>query len=130
MRTNRWLLWRLALVAGVGFAASHADAQPPTAAHGKALFQSRCGMCHAGAPDDGDGGVGPSLKGVVGRRAAVAPGYAYTAALRGSGLVWTRPNLDRFLSGPGKMVPGTAMPIAIPSPKDRADIIGYLATVK
>ena len=42
---------------------------------GKALFQSRCGMCHTAAVGDGDGGQGPPLKGVVGRKAASAPGF-------------------------------------------------------
>jgi cytochrome c2 len=100
------------------------------AAQGKVLFQERCGLCHTAAPDDGDGGQGPALAGVVGRKAGSAAGFHYTQALRTSGRVWTPAALDIFLAAPSKDVPGTNMPVATPSPKDRADLIAYLATVK
>jgi len=99
-------------------------------AHGQLLFQQRCGLCHTAGPEDGDGGQGPPLAGVVGRPAASAPNFSYTAALKASGKVWTPQALDRFLTAPGKDVPGTAMPLSTPSPKDRADLIAYLSTVK
>lgn len=99
-------------------------------AHGKALFQERCGLCHTAAPDDGDGGQGPALGRVVGRKAASAAGFHYTQALSKSGRVWSPAALDVFLAAPTKDVPGTNMPVATPSPKDRADLIAYLATVK
>jgi cytochrome c len=41
--------------------------------------------------------------------------------------VWNRGNLDRFLSGPSKLVPGTRMAILVPDPQQRAAIIDYLA---
>jgi cytochrome c len=49
--------------------------------------------------------------------------------LEASGKVWTPQALDRFLTAPGKVVPGTAMPLSTPSAKDRADLIAYLSTV-
>lgn len=111
-----------------GAASAQGSAGDP--GHGKELFQERCGICHTAAPDDGDGGQGPPLKGVVGRKAAAVAGFNYTAALRKSGKVWTRPALDHFLAGPRADVPGTAMPVSVTNPKDRADLIAYLATVK
>ncbi len=99
-------------------------------AHGQLLFQQRCGLCHTAGPQDGDGGQGPPLAGVVGRPAASAPTFGYSDALKASGKVWTPQALDLFLTAPGKDVPGTAMPIKTPSPKDRADLIAYLSTVK
>jgi cytochrome c2 len=98
--------------------------------HGQMLFQQRCGLCHTAGPQDGDGGQGPPLAGVVGRRAGATPDFNYTAALKRSRKIWTPEALDRFLAAPGKDVPGTAMPISTPSAKDRADLIAYLATVK
>ena len=129
------MTWTLGAALALGLvvlSAQAAVAQAPggDAAHGKALFQERCGLCHTAAPDDGDGGQGPPLKGVVGRKAASAPGFGYTAALRASSLVWTPPTLDRFLTAPGKLVPGTNMPVSTPSAGERADLIAYLATVK
>jgi len=96
---------------------------------GQRLFQQRCGLCHTAGPDDGDGGQGPPLAGVVGRRAGTAPNFNFTAALTQSAKIWTPAELDRFLAAPGKDIPGTAMPISTPSSKDRADLIAYLATV-
>ena len=128
MRTRQILVLGLALAALAG----RASAQAPggDAARGKALFQERCGLCHTAAPDDGDGGQGPALAGVVGRKAASVAGFHYTQALSKSGRVWTPAALDVFLTAPSKDVPGTNMPVATASAKDRADLIAYLATVK
>ncbi len=93
---------------------------------GNDVFQDRCSMCHL---DEGQG-QGPNLKGVVGRKAGALPGFAFTSAMTGSNLVWTPANLDRLLQGPAKLVPGTTMPMTVPSPEDRADLIAYLATLK
>ncbi|MGI8841576.1 MAG: c-type cytochrome [Caulobacteraceae bacterium] len=94
------------------------------AAAGAALFEDRCAMCHVAAAG---GGQGPSLVGVVGRKAGTAAGFHYTAALKGWGRVWTAAELDRFLTGPAKDVPGTAMAVAIHDPRQRADLIAFLA---
>lgn len=95
------------------------------AANGARLYQS-CMGCHSLGEND----VGPKHRGVVGRRAGSVAGYAYSPALKRSGLVWTPANLDRWLSGPQKLVPGTKMFFSIPKPRDRADIIAYLARQK
>ena len=100
------------------------------AVHGKRLFQDRCGLCHVGAPGDGDGGQGPNLNGVVGRRAGSLAGFNYTSALKGYGKTWTPELVQTFLAGPGKLVPGTAMPVMVSAAKDRADLVAYLATLK
>lgn len=92
-------------------------------AAGEDLYLDRCVFCHV--PEGG--GQGPSLIGVQGRKAASAPGFAYSAALKASGLTWTAVDLDRFLADPAVAVPGTAMPIKVPDARQRADIIAYLA---
>jgi len=117
------------MASSVATASALAQAPDGDPAHGQRLFQQRCGLCHTAGPDDGDGGQGPPLAGVVGRRAGSAPNFNFTAALTASGKIWTPAALDRFLAAPGKDVPGTAMPISTPSAKDRADLIAYLATV-
>jgi cytochrome c2 len=106
-------------------AASAADVQ-----QGRAIFREQCGLCHTGGPGDGDGGQGPNLNGVVGRMAGSLPGFPYTPALKASGLVWTPENLDRFLTDPSKLVPGTAMPVSISDPKARQNVVGYLETLR
>ncbi|MEW6596456.1 MAG: c-type cytochrome [Pseudomonadota bacterium] len=124
----------LACLAGVAAfalaAASSAVAAGEPFAHGdpvagKIAYQA-CMGCHA--IDDND--VGPKHRGVVGRAAASVPGYAYSTALKASGIVWTPAMIDRWLQGPQKLVPGAKMFFSIPNPKQRADIIAYLATQK
>jgi cytochrome c len=111
------------LAGAVALLATHALAQ---GAPGAETFEDRCAMCHVA----GGGGQGPSLTGVVGRRAASLPGFSYTSALKASGLTWTPANLDRFLTNPGAMVPGTAMVVRINDATQRAELIRYLATQK
>jgi cytochrome c2 len=90
------------------------------------VFQDRCASCHVAA----GGGQGPSLNGVVGRKAAAIAAFHYSPALRASGLTWTPATLDRFLQGPGKAVPGTPMSAVVAGAKDRADLILYLQTLR
>ena len=114
------------LVVGAGIAAKAAEgvAAAGDAAAGEELFLDRCVTCHIAE----GGGQGPSLSGVFGRKAGVQPDFAYSAAIRASGLTWTGPELDRFLANPVKAIPGTAMPITVPDAKERADLVAYFAS--
>jgi len=71
--------------------------------------------------------VGPRHRAVVGRAAGAVEGYAYSPALKQSGLVWDAANLDRWLTNPQALVPGAKMFFAMPNATDRADVIAYLA---
>jgi cytochrome c len=99
-----------------------------TAANGEALFRQRCQVCHsivAAKP----AGVGPNLRGVVGRKAAAAA-FNYSNAMQQSKITWTGANLDRYLTAPTKMVPGTRMVIAVTDAAQRAALIKYLSQTK
>ncbi len=118
---------RTAALAAVAALAAAPAALAQSAAQGAAVYQDRCVSCHAlnGV------GQGPSLVGIVGRKAGTLPGYGgYSDALKASGLMWTQANIDRFLQGPTKLVPGTAMRAMVANSGDRADLIAYLATLK
>ena len=107
--------------------AGAANAQTGDAAHGKTLFDQRCSVCHSTSADDPS--EGPSLGGVVGRKAGSEPHFTgYSKALQASGLTWTPANLSTFITAPGTMVPGTMMVITLGQQQDRDDIIAYLAT--
>ena len=98
------------------------------AVHGETVF-AQCQICHSVTP--GKNMIGPSLHGVVGRKAATEAGYSYSSAMKQSGLVWTPAALAKFLTAPMTDVPGTHMTFAgLSSAKDRADVIAYLATQK
>ena len=90
------------------------------------LLSFACQACHsltAGA----DHRVGPNLHRVFGRRAAAAPGYDYSDALRATDLVWTPEALDAWLSDPAGFVPGTTMTFTgYQSGRDRRDLIAFL----
>jgi cytochrome c len=94
----------LAALVGVTLLGVTAPAVAQDAAKGADVYQDRCSACHVlnGI------GQGPSLVGVVGRKAASLQGFNYSDAMKASGLTWTPANLDRFLSGPTKLVPGHA----------------------
>lgn len=103
-------------------------AAAPAKPDGAVLFKQRCQLCHqavAGKPSP----LGPNLAGVEGRKAGIAK-FAYSPALKASAVVWTRPNLDRFLTAPTKMVPGTRMVIAVSDPAQRAAIVEFLSKAK
>lgn len=88
----------------------------------------QCKTCHAIEP--GRHMIGPSLAGVHGKPAASATGYAYSAAMKGSGLTWDDATLERFLDAPMKTVPGTKMVYpGLKDPAKRAELIAYLKTI-
>jgi len=110
-------------------------AQPaPTgdAGRGKIYFQTSCAVCHTTSLGPGNTVIvkqGPSLAGVVGRRAGTGIGFNYTKALSDSGVVWEATALDRFLVNPLAAVPGTTMPMPVPEATNRLDVIAYLSTL-
>lgn len=86
---------------------------------------AQCAACHSTEP--GKTLFGPSLAGVAGRKAGSLPGYAFSDALKNSGLVWNAATLDRWLTSPQKTVPGTRMPFSgIKDPSVRKTVIEYL----
>ena len=93
---------------------------------GEAVFKRNCSICHS--LDPGKNKVGPSLAGVVGRRAGAVPDFNYSSANTASGIVWTKEKLDEYLTDPQKMVPSTLMLFpGLKNPDDRQAVIAYLA---
>ena len=100
---------------------STANAAPP------ASFTA-CASCHA---SDGTNGLGPTAKGLYGRKAGTAKGFAYSAAMKKAGVTWDDKSLDVFITDPQKAIPGNVMPFpGVADEKKRAEIIDYLKTVK
>ena len=116
------LIAALALSSGATLATAMLEGDP---ARGKILYQG-CMDCHSIDKDD----VGPRHRGVVGRRAGSIAGFGYSKALKNSGLVWDETMLDRWLTDPSALVPGTRMFYQVDKPQDRADIFAYLKEQK
>src|SRR5215472_3108838 len=108
----------LLLVAGT---AAAADAE-----HGKALFQT-CAACHTDRPD----ALGPSLKGVVGRKSAALEDFRYSNPMKRANLVWDEANLRAYISDPQSKVKGNRMPFGgVAEPSEADDLVAYLRTYK
>ena len=111
------------LLAGSTTAALAAD---PAA--GEKIFKTQCGICHAVAA--GENRIGPTLFGVVGRRAGSVPGFNYTADHKKLDITWDAAILDKYLTNPRAMVPDTSMIYAgLKNDAERADLIAYLETL-
>jgi cytochrome c len=92
---------------------------------GEALFEKRCSNCHE--LDEHD--RGPALRDVYGRIAGHEPGFRYSQALSSRFFNWDEANLDIWLQGPGRMVPGARMRVHVTAPAERTAIIAYLKSV-
>ena len=114
-------------VAAVACLADQAIAQ--SISDGASYFGGHCQMCHTNTLGDRNG-VGPNLFGVGNRKAGTAPNFTYSSALKNSKLAWTQKNLDKFLTQPNAMVPGTMMVVSIPDAHDRQALVAYLMSLK
>lgn len=109
------------LGAALANAASAADA-----AHGKELFAT-CAACHSEKPD----AIGPSLKGVYGRKSGSLPDFRYSNAMLRANLVWDDANLHAYLKDPQAKVRGNRMPFGgLANDSDIDDVIAYLKDYK
>lgn len=100
----------------------------PAAGQAPASF-GQCVSCHA--VKAGVNGVGPTMFGVFGRKAAAEPGYPYSDQLKAANLTWDEATLDKWLTGPMQMVPGTKMVFpGMPDAAKRKEVIDYLKTLK
>jgi cytochrome c len=91
---------------------------------GKALFERRCGGCHALDRDK----EGPRLGGVYGRTAGAIDSFHYSDALKNARIVWTEGTLARWLTDTEKLVPNNDMSFQVRSADERSAIIAYLKT--
>lgn len=122
LRRHTLLGAALALGAAGLTPAAHAG---PDAVRGEQIY-ARCAACHALTYDR----VGPRHCGLLGRRAGSVAGFAYTPAMKKSGLVWDEETLKRFLAKPLAVVPGSSMTYdGIPAARDRDDLVAYLKAV-
>jgi cytochrome c len=103
------------------FPAGAADAE-----HGREVFHA-CIACHTEKPE----ALGPSLKGVFGRKAAALEDYRYSNPMKRANLVWDETNLRDYIADPQTKVKGNRMPFGgLNKPEDIDDVIAFLKTYK
>ncbi|KAB2939459.1 MAG: c-type cytochrome [Hyphomicrobium sp.] len=97
---------------------------------GKVAFNNACRTCHSFKA--GDNRLGPTLHGVVGRKAGSIEGFQFSAAMKSSGITWDESNLDKFIANPDTVVHGNAMkPFGgVADASEREKIVEYLKTLK
>jgi cytochrome c len=121
-------LFHLALGASLVTVCASVPAQGNVLDVGKKAY-AECTACHA--VEKGSNGVGPTLFGVVGSRAAEVDGFRFSGPMKRSGIVWTAENLDKYLADPQTVIPGNRMPYSgMPDAGMRAALIRYLETLK
>lgn len=89
-----------------------------------------CSACHKvdkGAPNT----IGPNLWGIGNTKAGAVPGFAFSPAMKGSKVKWTRANLIAFIQEPRKTIPGNRMPFGgLKNPASAAVIADYILSLK
>lgn len=105
-----------------------ASAVAQDASRGEAVFK-RCRACHAIGPA-AQNKAGPALTGIVGRKAASAPEFNYSDAMKeagGAGLVWTDAKLAQYLAAPDAFLPNNVMAFpGVKNPGEVNDLIAFL----
>lgn len=96
-------------------------------AAGQEIFK-KCSACHSA--DGSKNTFGPSLVGVIDRKAASLPRFAYSDALKESGLTWTEANIRRWVAGNDILVPGTRMRhVQITDKAEQDYLLAYLKSL-
>ena len=97
---------------------------------GRRIFERRCQTCHGGGAVPPDVPIGPNLVGIFGRQAGSGASGVHSRAVAESGTVWTRSSLRRFLSEPGREIPGAIMPVQVQDSRELDDLLNYLQTLR
>jgi len=120
-----------ALAVSFAAAAFAGTAYAGDAAEGAQVFKQMCSTCHTIQKGAGNGALGPNLFGVAGRKAGMAPNFAYSPALKNSGIVWTNDKLTAWVQNPQKLVPGAKMIlIRTPNAEQAKDVVAFIDTKK
>ena len=105
-------------------AMSGGSAQAGDASKGKKVFK-KCKACHS--VKAGKKKVGPTLHGIMGKKAAQMKKFKYSKAMKKSGVTWDEATLDKFLTKPKKFMKGTKMSFGgLKKKKDRDNVIAYI----
>ena len=115
-----------AAAAVVLIAVATTPAAAADAAHGKVVFQT-CAACHSDKPD----AIGPSLRGVYGRKSAALQDFRYSNAMMRAGLTWDDADLKAYIKDPQAKVKGNRMPFGgLSNAADIDDVIAFLKDYK
>ncbi len=110
---------------------------PPLAAPAKPVVEltpvqrgakvyAKCRACHT-LEQDGRNKVGPNLWGVYGSQAGSKEGFAYSKAMKASGIIWDEATMDAYLKRPSSYMPGNRMTfIGLKKQEDRDAVQAFI----
>ena len=109
------------------------------AAEGEKVYKKRCVACHT--LEEGKNRVGPSLHGIFGRQAGLAPKYKYSKSYVSAGengLEWTTETLLEYLADPKKYMreitgnkkAKSKMTFKLKKKEDREHVAAYLESLQ
>lgn len=94
-------------------------------AEGQKVY-NKCKICHT-IDKGGKNLVGPNLHGILGRKAATVPGFAYSKSLADMNVTWDEATLAQYLADPRKFNPGSKMAfVGLKKQSELDDVIAYL----
>jgi cytochrome c len=106
--------------------ALHAALQMPGAGgdadRGAKTYEDNCTGCHSLDANR----VGPAHRGVYGRKAGSAPGFAYSPGVKASKVIWREATINKWLTNPQAFIPGARMGFRLTDAAKRADVIAFL----
>ena len=95
---------------------------------GETLYDAECHRCHA--DNASDPSYGPSMVGIVGRKAGSVADYDYSEALGSANIVWTESALRAWMEDNTGLMPGTKMRhVGITDRTVQDFILAYLSTL-
>ncbi len=121
----------LALAMIMALASGSAFAGDGDAKKGEKVFK-KCKVCHA--VKAGKHKIGPSLAGIVGRKAGTVDGFKKYKALKGADFVWDDDNISQWITNQKKFLKAKGLPtktgmrVKIKKKDDRENLIAYLKT--
>ncbi len=113
----------------MGVAILLAVALPQTVWAGDAALGAKkfalCKACHEISTPKNR--LGPSLQGVMGRKAGTLEGFKFSDAMKNSGVTWDVATLAAYLANPKTFMPGNKMAFAgLKKPEDVENMLAYL----
>jgi len=97
-----------------------------TLAQRGAKVYTKCRACHT-LEQDGRNKVGPNLWAIYGTQAGSKEGFAYSKAMKASGVVWDETTMDAYLERPSAYMPGNRMTfIGLKKKADRDAVQAYM----
>ena len=94
-------------------------------AKGEKVF-GKCKTCHEIGSDRNK--VGPTLHGVIGRKAGTVPGFKYSPAMADSGVTWDAATLAEYVAKPKEFIAGNKMAfVGLKKEDEIQDLVAYIA---